>query len=84
MSMRKKLAVALAVFSGVYLFVPEPTDVIPIIGWLDEGAALALLGWSLKTLGVTPTAMLARLRGVKALPESDTTAAARARDITPA
>lgn len=84
MSMRKKIAVALAVFSGVYLFVPEPTDIVPIIGWLDEGAALALLGWSMKTLGVTPTTMLARLRGVKALSESDATAAARARDITPA
>lgn len=82
--MRKKFAVALAVFSGVYLFVPEPTDVLPIIGWLDEGAALALLGWSMKTLGVTPTAMLARLRGVKHLPESDTDASSRARNITPA
>lgn len=84
MSMRKKLAVGLAVFSGVYLFVPEPTDVLPIIGWLDEGAALALLGWSMKTLGVTPSAMLARLRGVKALPESEGVAAERARNITPA
>lgn len=64
--MRKKIAVALAVVSGVYLFVPEPTDVIPIIGWLDEGAALALLAWSMKTLGITPAAMLARLRGTPA------------------
>jgi hypothetical protein len=84
MSMRKKLAVGLAVVSGIYLFVPEPTDVLPIIGWLDEGAALALLAWSMKTLGVTPAAMLARIRGVKQLPESDTAAASRARDITPA
>jgi hypothetical protein len=59
---KKRLAVAAAVFSGVYLFVPEPTDVIPLVGWLDEGAALALLGWSLRTLGVTPRALLARRR----------------------
>lgn len=82
MSMRKKLAVALAVVSGVYLFVPEPTDVLPIIGWLDEGAALALLGWSMKTLGVTPTAILARLKGAKQLPQSDIDASASAKDIT--
>ena len=71
-SVKKKLAVALAVISGVYLFVPEPTDVIPFIGWLDEGVALALLGWSLRTLGVTPTAMFARFRGEKALPAPPT------------
>ena len=40
--MKRKLAVALAVVSGVYLFVPEPTDLVPFIGWLDEGLALAL------------------------------------------
>ena len=78
-SVKKKLAVALAVFSGVYLFVPEPTDVIPFIGWLDEGVALALLGWSLRTLGVTPTALLGRFRGDKAL-----AAPQRERDVTPA
>jgi hypothetical protein len=84
MSLRKKLAVGLAVVSGVYLFVPEPTDVLPIIGWLDEGAALALLGWSMKTLGVTPSAILARIKGQKALPASDIDAAQAARNVTPA
>jgi hypothetical protein len=72
---KKKIAVALAVVSGVYLFIPEPTDVVPFIGWLDEGAALALLGWSLKTLGVTPGLVLAKLRGKPLLSTSTDTPA---------
>lgn len=58
--MKKKLAVAVAVLSGVYLFVPEPTDVLPIVGWLDEGMALAMLGWALSALGVSPANLLRR------------------------
>lgn len=58
--MKKKLAVAVAMLSGVYLFVPEPTDVIPLVGWLDEGMALALLGWSLSTLGISPAQLMRR------------------------
>ena len=67
--MKKKFAVLLAVVSGVYLFVPEPTDVFPIVGWLDEGAAFALLMWSMKTLGVTPTALMRRMRQDRQLVE---------------
>ena len=58
-----------------------------LYGWLDEGAALALLGWSMKTLGVTPAAVLARLRGGASkgeLPEAERDVAARARNVTPA
>ena len=58
--MKKKLAVVVAVLSGVYLFVPEPTDLIPIVGWLDEGMALAMLGWAMSTLGVSPSRLLGR------------------------
>lgn len=75
--MKKRLALALAVVSGVYLFVPEPTDIVPLLGWLDEGVALALLSWSLRTLGVTPSSLLARVRGPK-LP-----IAPRERDVNP-
>jgi hypothetical protein len=62
---KKKLAVAVAVLSGVYLFVPEPTDVIPVVGWLDEGMALAMLGWALSTLGITPARLLRRQAEVR-------------------
>lgn len=67
--MKKKLAVAVAVLSGVYLFVPEPTDVLPIIGWLDEGMALAMLGWALSTLGVTPARLFRGRARVVGAPE---------------
>jgi hypothetical protein len=52
MRAKKTLAVVLGALSLVYVFVPEPTDAFPIIGWLDEGLALAILGWSLRTLEV--------------------------------
>jgi hypothetical protein len=70
--MKKKIALGLAVLSGAFLVVPEPANLTPIIGWLDEGMALALFAWSLRTLGVTPATIFRRLRGVgaAALPES--------------
>ncbi len=61
--MKKKVALVLGALSAVYMFVPEPTDLIPILGWLDEGAAAAILMWSLKTLGMTPGEIIARLSG---------------------
>ena len=65
MSAKRKFAAVVGAVSLVYLFVPEPTDLIPIIGWLDEGMAGALLLWSLKTLGVSPGAILSRFGGSK-------------------
>lgn len=65
MSAKRKLAAVVGAVSFVYLFVPEPTDIVPIIGWLDEGMAGALLLWSLKTLGVSPGALLGRFTGQK-------------------
>jgi hypothetical protein len=58
MSAKRKLAAVVGAVSFIYLFVPEPTDLIPIVGWMDEGMAAALLLWALKTLGVTPGALL--------------------------
>ncbi len=65
MSAKRKVAAVVGAVSLVYLFVPEPTDLIPIIGWLDEGMAGALLLWSLKTLGVSPNAILSRFGASK-------------------
>lgn len=61
--MQKKLAVVVGALSAVYMFIPEPTDAIPFLGWLDEGMAGGLLLWSLKTLELTPSNLLARLKG---------------------
>ena len=58
--MKKKIAVVVGALSAVYMFVPEPTDIIPVLGWIDEGVAGAMLLWSLKTLGITPSAIMAR------------------------
>ncbi len=74
--MRKQLAVVVGALAFVYLFVPEPSDVVPIIGGLDEGAAGALLLWALRTLGVDPLGVLRGVRGAPAEP-------AAIRDVTP-
>jgi protein-S-isoprenylcysteine O-methyltransferase Ste14 len=60
---KRKFAVVVGALSLVYMFVPEPTDVIPVLGWLDEGVAGALLLWSMRTLGVSPGDILGRMRG---------------------
>lgn len=41
----------IAVLSGIYIFVPEPSDVFPIVGWIDEGVAAMLLTTALTKLG---------------------------------
>jgi hypothetical protein len=69
---KRKFAVVVGALSLVYMFVPEPTDVIPVLGWLDEGVAGALLLWSMRTLGVSPGDILGRMRGK---PRSDVLAA---------
>ncbi|MDP2344784.1 MAG: hypothetical protein Q8O67_27805 [Deltaproteobacteria bacterium] len=62
--MKKKFAALLGAVSLVYMVVPEPSDVVPLLGWLDEGVAGAMLVWSMRTLGVTPAAIFAKLRGM--------------------
>jgi len=61
MKAKRKLAVVTGVVSFIYLFVPEPTDLVPFIGWLDEGVAGFMLLWSLKTLGLNPSGLMGRL-----------------------
>jgi len=50
--MKKIFWIATAVFSGIYIFIPEPTDLIPILGWLDEATAFTIFMYALKQLGV--------------------------------
>ena len=50
--MKKLFWISIAVFSGIYMFIPEPTDLIPIIGWLDEATAFTILLFALNKLGV--------------------------------
>ncbi|GIX41046.1 MAG: hypothetical protein KatS3mg129_0779 [Leptospiraceae bacterium] len=49
---KKWIYIALALISGVYVFIPEFSDAIPFLGWLDEGVAIFLFTYSLNRLGV--------------------------------
>ncbi len=42
----------IALFAGVWIFLPEPTDAVPILGWLDEFTAMGILVMSLNRLGI--------------------------------
>jgi hypothetical protein len=73
--MKKQIAVVVGALAFVYMFVPEPTDVVPLLGWLDEGVAGAVLVWALRTLGVTPTSLFSGF--------APKTASTQLRDVTP-
>lgn len=51
--MKRFFWIIVAVLSAIYIFVPEPTDVVPILGWLDEATAIAILTFALKKLNIT-------------------------------
>lgn len=48
----RALWTTIALASAIYIFVPEPTDVFPVLGWLDEGMAFMLLTTALAKLEV--------------------------------
>lgn len=51
LSMPKKFMWAfLGLFSAFWIVFPEPTDVIPVLGWLDEGLAFVILLTSISKL----------------------------------
>jgi len=50
--MKRKFWIIVAALSAIYIFIPEPTDVIPIVGWLDEASAFAILTYALKQLDI--------------------------------
>lgn len=37
------VVVCAGVVSAVWLFIPEPSDLIPLAGWIDEAAAIGIL-----------------------------------------
>ena len=37
------VVVCAGVVSAVWVFLPDPTDIIPVLGWLDEAAAIGVL-----------------------------------------
>lgn len=44
--------IVVAILSGIYIIIPEPTDVIPILGWLDEVTAFLIMTTALSKLGI--------------------------------
>jgi uncharacterized membrane protein YkvA (DUF1232 family) len=50
--MKKIFWIITAIVSAVYVFIPEPTDIIPILGWLDEATAIAIFTYALKQLNI--------------------------------
>mgnify|MGYP001350070538 CR=1 FL=1 len=44
--------ITIAILCGIYVFIPEPTDAIPILGWLDEGTAILVMSYALDKVGV--------------------------------
>lgn len=51
LGMSNKFWKTIALVSGIYIFIPEVTDVIPVIGWLDEATAFGVMVFALKKLG---------------------------------
>lgn len=41
-----------AIISAIWILLPEPSDLVPVLGWLDEGLAFYLLITSLNRLGI--------------------------------
>ncbi len=42
----------MSIVSVFWIFYPEPSDLIPVLGWIDEGFAGVLLLTSLSKLGI--------------------------------
>jgi len=49
---KKFVWMLIAFFSFGWIFLPEVTDLVPVIGWLDEGIAVILFFKSLSELGI--------------------------------
>lgn len=63
------IIIIIAVVSLVYLFLPSLLpDIVPLIGWLDEGLATTILLSALKHWGVDLTSLFSNDDKKKALP----------------
>ncbi len=49
---KKWFYIIISIIMGIYVFIPEFTDVFPIIGWIDEGIAIMILTYTLSRLGI--------------------------------
>jgi uncharacterized membrane protein YkvA (DUF1232 family) len=49
---KKWFYIIVSIIMGIYVFIPEFTDVFPIIGWIDEGIAILILTYALNRLGI--------------------------------
>ena len=73
----------IAGFSAFWIFLPEPTDAVPVIGWLDEGVAFFVLMQALEKLGIH-IPILHRFAGFFTRKSTDSAADDRKeKDVTP-
>lgn len=59
-AMKKIFWTITAVFSAAWIFIPEFTDAVPVVGWLDEATAFGILLYALGRLGVRLPSFLRR------------------------
>lgn len=49
---KKWFYIIVSIIMGIYVFIPEFTDVFPLVGWIDEGIAIMILTYALNRLGI--------------------------------
>lgn len=52
MKNKKNFWFIVAVASFAYTIFPEPSDLIPFVGWIDEGVAISIFWYALTQLGI--------------------------------
>ncbi len=49
---KKWFWILISIVMGIYIFIPEFTDTIPFLGWIDEGIAIFIFTYALNKLGL--------------------------------